>query len=293
MRAILVFLFLLDILPNSFCFRTRRICGLNLRSLHLFGGSESEGEIKDVGVVLLAGGKGTRMKAAMPKQFLPLLGKPVFLRSLDIFQEMSQVSHIAVVLDKIYRDDYEDVFSQDSRLCWADPGVERQGSVQNGIAAIPDTCSMVAVHDAERPLVTHKEVLDVLRDAQTFGAAVLGVPMKATCKESEDGQFVLRTVDRSRLWEVHTPQVSTKKLFLEGFEKVENEGLEVTDDVSVIEALGKPVKITVGEYTNIKLTTPDDILTAEQIIKDRADAADQKPFPGLDLDDPSRSYPCR
>lgn len=78
-------------------------------------------------------------------------------------------------------------------------------------------------------------------------------------KETEDGTFVLRTVPRSRLWEVHTPQVARKALLMEGFAKVRAEALEVTDDVSVVEALGLPVKLTLGEYTNLKLTTPDDL----------------------------------
>ena len=93
--------------------------------------------------------------------------------------------------------------------------------------------------------------------------------MKATVKESEDGEFVLRTVNRARLWEIHTPQVIKPALLKEGFKQVEEKGLEVTDDVSIIEQLGLPVKITVGEYTNIKITTPDDMAVAEQILSSR------------------------
>ena len=93
--------------------------------------------------------------------------------------------------------------------------------------------------------------------------------MKATVKESKDGEFVFRTVPRSTLWEIHTPQVGSKSLFFRGFKKVQEESMEVTDDVSVVEALGEPVKITLGQYTNIKLTTPEDMTTAEQILRER------------------------
>ena len=211
----------------------------------------------NVAVVLLAGGKGKRMKSAVPKQFLPLLGKPVFLRSLDIFRGMDViVSTIVIVLDESYREEYNHILKADARIRWADPGAERQDSVFNGLQHVPDSCSVVAIHDAARPLVTVEEVKAVLCDGIQYGAAVLGVPMKATVKESEDGIFVLRTVPRSRLWEIHTPQVATKTLFLQGFQKVKEENLEVTDDVSVVEALGKPVKLTLGQYSNIKLTTP-------------------------------------
>jgi len=147
--------------------------------------------------------------------------------------------------------------------------VERQDSVFNGLCALPDDCSLVAVHDAARPLVTEDEVLCVLRDGFEHGAAVLGVPMKATVKESENGRFVLRTVPRSRLWEIHSPQVARKDLFLAGFALVKEQGLEVTDDVSVVEALGEPVRLTPGEYTNIKLTMPEDMRVAEQLLMER------------------------
>jgi len=121
------------------------------------------------------------------------------------------------VLDESYRDEYDHLLKEDSRITWADPGQERQDSVFNGLNKIPDDCSLVAVHDSARPLVTPLEVMNVLKDAKQYGASVLGVPMKATVKESDDGKFVLRTITRSRLWEIHTPQVSTKALFLKGF----------------------------------------------------------------------------
>lgn len=257
-----------------------RFSSLRLRSSSL--SSAGPGAIppvpKDVGVIILAGGKGKRMKAAMPKQFLPLLGKPVFLRSLEVFQGMTGVvSSIVIVLDESYRDEFKDVVAADSRIRWADPGVERQDSVFSGLQHVPDACSVVAIHDAARPLVTVDEVTRCVQDAMVHGAAVLGVPMKATVKESEDGAFVLRTVPRARLWEVHTPQVASKALFLRGFAKVRADSLEVTDDVSVIEALGLPVRLTLGEYTNIKLTTPDDLQVAEQILRERGVRDESQP----------------
>lgn len=210
------------------------------------------------------------MKSNVPKQFLPLLGKPIFLRTLDVFLAMkTAIKSIVIVLDESYRSDYADVVKSDSRIIWADPGVERQDSVYNGLLQVPSNCDMIAVHDVARPLVTEEEVLNVLKDGYTYGAAVLGVLMKATVKESEDGQFVLRTVPRSRLWEVHTPQVIKKSLLLQGFQKVKENNLEVTDDVSIIEALGLPVKLTLGQYTNIKITTPEDIQVAEGILSAR------------------------
>merc|ERR1712157_95571 len=101
-----------------------------------------------------------------------------------------------------------------------------------------------------------QEIINVIKDAREYGAAVLGVPCKATIKESIDGGvFVNRTIPRSTLWEVHTPQVINIQLLQRGFKKVKEDDLEVTDDVSIIEALGDEqcrVKLTKGEYTNIK-----------------------------------------
>lgn len=260
-----VLVFLLSVI-NCSSFRLREVYSPSSR---LKNAQTEDVNVSNVGVILLAGGKGKRMKSTVPKQFLPLLGKPVFLRSLDIFQSMSVVKNIVIVLDESYREEFSDILRNDNRISWADPGTERQDSVFNGLNVIPDDCSVIAIHDAARPLVSNEEVMQVLRDGIVHGAAVLGVPMKATVKESADGVFVLRTIERSKLWEIHTPQVATKELFLKGFEKVKNENLEVTDDVSVIEALGLPVKLTLGEYTNIKLTTPDDLSVAEQILRER------------------------
>lgn len=252
----------------SFILRNNKMNSYNNNVIRM--SSINNNDINNVGVILLAGGKGKRMKSNVPKQFLPLLGRPVFLRSLDIFQNMKDVvSNIVIVLDESYRDEYKDIVNNDKRIIWADPGVERQDSVFNGLSKIDNKCSLVAIHDAARPLVTVDEIMLVLNDAKKHGAAVLGVPMKATVKESLDGEFVSRTVPRSSLWEVHTPQVSTKSLFLKGFDNVKTKNLEVTDDVSVIEALGLPVKLTLGQYTNIKLTTPDDLQVATQILKER------------------------
>lgn len=239
--------------------------------------------MEDVGFILLAGGTGSRMKANMPKQFLTLRGITVLEHSLNLlldklpsFLKQSNNSgpgKVILVIDPKYQPDYQQVVEKyKGQLVLANPGVERQGSVENGLDALMtsnDKCIYVAVHDSARPLVTIQEILDVVSDARQHGASVLGVPCKATIKESSDGVFVQRTVQRSRLWEVHTPQVIKVETLKRGFEKVAKENLEVTDDVSIVEALGEPVKLTKGEYTNIKITTPEDMEVAEAILSER------------------------
>jgi len=250
--------------------------------------AENVPSMNDVGFVLLAGGKGSRMKANMPKQFLELRGKPVLHHSLDLFleqlptyleeRERRPPPHVVLVLDPSYQEEYQDwVKRYEGRLYFANPGVERQGSVENGLAKLMEvsqgSCTYVAIHDSARPLVTKKEICDVVVDAKEYGAAVLGVPCKATIKETEDGSMVLRTIPRQRLWEVHTPQVIKVDTLQRGFEKVRRYSLEVTDDVSIVEELGEPVKLTLGEYTNLKITTPEDMDVAEAILEDRSQKA--------------------
>ncbi|KAK1310315.1 hypothetical protein QJS10_CPA08g00965 [Acorus calamus] len=169
-------------------------------------------------------------------------------------------------------------------LKFALPGKERQDSVFNGYQEIDGSSELVCIHDSARPLVTSRDVekallhdnpnhccghnnqLKVLKDGSLNGAAVLGVPVKATIKEANSNCFVIRTLDRKTLWEMQTPQVIKPKLLRNGFELVNREGLEVTDDVSIVEHLKHPVYITEGSYTNIKVTTPDDLLLAERIL---------------------------
>lgn len=211
------------------------------------------------------------MKADRPKQFLQLAGKTVIDHSLELFGQMPEVKELILVLDEQYRGDFEHYQTDlPCDFAFADPGKERQDSVYNGLQKVSKNANLACVHDSARPLVTVDNIRDVLRDAAEHGAAVLGVPSKATIKESADGKFVLRTIPRQRLWEIQTPQVVKPQLLLKGFHKVRNENLAVTDDVSIVEQLGEPVKITPGEYTNIKLTTPEDMNIAESILQERA-----------------------
>lgn len=247
------------------------------------GHAEKSSSGGDTTAILLAGGVGSRMKADRPKQFLELEGKSVLEHSLALFMCMDEVFSVIIVVEEPFRKRISSTIESLSKsvsrggrceVLFANPGKERQDSVRNGLSLVDlSRTTLVCVHDAARPLVTKENVRAVLQDAREHGAAVLGVPSKATIKESADGSFVLRTIDRSRLWEIQTPQVIRPELLLRGFEKVHRENLTVTDDVSIVEQLGEPVKITMGEYTNIKITTPEDMDIAKSILRQRSDVA--------------------
>ncbi|WZY78633.1 2-C-methyl-D-erythritol 4-phosphate cytidylyltransferase, chloroplastic-like [Brassica napus] len=243
-----------------------------LQSVRCSSSSESDNsnavvKEKSVSVILLAGGQGKRMKMTIPKQYIPLLGQPIALYSFFTFSHMPEVKEIVVVCDPFFRDifeEYED--SIDVDLKFALPGKERQDSVHSGLQEIDVNAELVCIHDSARPLVDTEDVEKVLKDGWAVGAAVLGVPAKATIKEVNSDSLVVKTLDRKTLWEMQTPQVIKPELLKRGFELVKREGLEVTDDVSIVEYLKHPVYVTQGSYTNIKVTTPDDLLLAERIL---------------------------
>jgi 2-C-methyl-D-erythritol 4-phosphate cytidylyltransferase len=222
--------------------------------------------------VLLAGGSGSRMKADRPKQFLNLLGRPVLQWDLELLLGIEGLDRIVLVIAEEYRSlDFLQPALKDSRLVFANPGEERQNSVENGLSQVGDDCTLVAIHDAARPLVTIDAIDRCFADAAVHDAAVLAVPCKPTIKESNDGEFVLKTLDRSKLWDVQTPQILRPQKLRDGFKNANEKSLAVTDDVSVVELMGNPVKLTVGEYTNLKLTTPEDMIIAETILRDRGE----------------------
>jgi len=226
-------------------------------------------------VILLSAGMGKRMGVNFPKQYMKLSGREIALRSLDVFLDCDDVAEIVIVC----ADDYRTIFEEHLAGCsnvrpvikYASGGKERQDSVCSGLVCI--TSEFVAVHDSARPLVTKAEVERVISDARAVGAAVLAVPTKATIKQAvvggERDGMVATTPNRKTLWEAHTPQVVRTSLLRRGFSFAMERGLDVTDDVSVVELLGEPVRITEGQYTNIKVTTPEDIEIAESILSHR------------------------
>lgn len=234
-------------------------------------GRSTEIEENSVSIILLAGGVGKRMGASIPKQYLEIRGKPIATYSMETFSTMHCVGEIVIVCEPEWRAVFEscnDTLERKVPLKYASPGAERQDSVLSGLQKVRDSANLVAIHDSARPLIKASDMLACVADAQRVGAAVLGVPVKPTIKEAGADGMVVKTLNRSVLWEVQTPQVIEPRMLKEGFQLVQRENLEVTDDVSIIEAMGKPVIITKGCYTNIKVTTPGDMAVAEGFLDD-------------------------
>lgn len=214
--------------------------------------------------ILVAGGKGLRMGSDIPKQFLPLRGRPVLMHTIDVFRRTYPDIHIILVLPREQQDYWRQFCGQhayDVEVCVADGGETRFHSVHNGLSLIPDNArGVVGVHDGVRPFVSPETIRRCYEAAEECGAVVPVVPVVETVRQVlADGSSM--TVDRNAYRLVQTPQTFDiqllKKAYGQPFDPF------FTDDASVVEAMGHPIKLVEGNNENIKLTNPADLKLAE------------------------------
>ncbi|MFZ5634558.1 MAG: 2-C-methyl-D-erythritol 4-phosphate cytidylyltransferase [Bacillota bacterium] len=218
--------------------------------------------------VVAAAGQSTRM-GGVDKQLLLLAGIPVLVHSLRALEQATQVEGIVLVAppDKLQQFREITVKWNLKKITAVVPGgVNRQQSVLFGLLAVPFECEVVLVHDGARPLVTVKEIEDLIPAAVEFGAATLAVPVKDTVKEAGPDGFVARTPDRKNLWLTLTPQGFSYNVLMPAHRLAGDRGAVYTDDASLVEASGHPVKIVRGSYSNIKITTAEDLYVAEALL---------------------------
>lgn len=217
--------------------------------------------------ILVAGGKGLRMGSDIPKQFLPLRGRPVLMHTIDVFRRTYPDIHIILVLPREQQDYWRQLCGQhdyDVELCVADGGEARFLSVRNGLSQIPDGArGVVGVHDGVRPFVSPETIRRCFVAAEEFGAVVPVVPVVETVRQVLAGGSSM-TVDRNAYRLVQTPQTFDiqllKKAYGQPFDPF------FTDDASVVEAMGHPIKLVEGNNENIKLTNPADLKLAEGMV---------------------------
>lgn len=215
------------------------------------------------GAVLLAAGNSTRMGGSRSKVLEELGGRPALCRSLEVLDRCPLIGEICLVCREQDRGDMLPLTSGLNTPVRVVPGgAQRQDSVEQGVEALTGPWEYVAIHDGARPLVTEEVLAAVCRDAMAHGAATAAVPSKDTCKLADGAGFVAATPARDRLWAVQTPQAFSLALYREALGKARAAGQSYTDDCQLIEAAGGSVKLTMGDYRNIKLTTPEDLLAA-------------------------------
>lgn len=220
--------------------------------------------------IIPSAGMGRRM-GSMKKNYLSLLDKPVLAHTLAAFEASVEVDSVLIVAhpsDEDYcRTEIIARYGFKKVLRIIPGGAERQDSVWNGLKESAGF-DMIAVHDGARPLVTTDIIDRTIRAAKEHGAAIAAVAVKDTIKESLDG-FISRTIPREALVSVQTPQAFRRAALMEAFEKARADGFLGTDESSLAERAGQRVKVVEGSYENIKITTREDMLFAECILKNR------------------------
>ncbi|WP_458406884.1 2-C-methyl-D-erythritol 4-phosphate cytidylyltransferase [Anaerotignum sp.] len=222
--------------------------------------------------VIVAAGKGKRMGTDISKQFLPLGGKEILAHTVEKFEQANNIRDIILVTGK---DSLQDVQDMVQEYDWKKivsivaGGKERQDSVWNGLRAVSGDTEIVLIHDGVRPFVT-EDILNLsIETAVEMGGCVAGVPAKDTIKVCNSENISIDTPDRSTLWQIQTPQTFRKDLIVKAYEQAKADGFIGTDDASLAEHSDCPVKVIMGSYRNIKITTKEDLLIGEAFLKER------------------------
>ncbi|MDI3537707.1 MAG: 2-C-methyl-D-erythritol 4-phosphate cytidylyltransferase [Eubacteriaceae bacterium] len=223
-----------------------------------------------IAAVIPAAGQGTRMNAPINKQYLTLNGKPILAHTLEVFEKSELIHEIILVVNenefKICR---HQVLKPNhfSKVKLVKGGQTRQESVYQGLKAVSAQADLIMIHDGARPLLQEAVIFQSILKTMEYGATTVGVPAKNTIKMIDENGMVISTPRRESLVEIQTPQTFKADLIRKAHDKALKDGFVGTDDASLVEALPHPVKIVTGHYTNLKITTPEDLIIAESILK--------------------------
>ena len=228
-----------------------------------------------VSAVIVAAGKGTRMGPNVDKLFLELNGRPVVAHTWRRFDLAPVIDELVLVVQDGMQAAFEELarehrFKKPFRL--VSGGETRQDSVWNGIQAVSGRAKLVAIQDAARPCTRAEVVAKTVAAARETGAAVAAQAITDTIKESADGKFVERTLDRSRLWAVQTPQVFKVEVIRRALALVRERSLSVTDDTAACEYIGQPVELVLSSFPNPKVTRREDLPYIEWLLAAAGDA---------------------
>ena len=237
------------------------------------------------GAVIVAAGKSTRMGGGTSKVLENLGGKPVLLYSFMTLAQSPWVGELCVVCREEDLDQVRALLVGKTRkpVAVVPGGQERQDSVLQGVEALSPELPYLLIHDGARPFVTPEMVEAVCKDAVAYGAATAAVPSKDTCKLSDGQGFVESTPPRKRLMAIQTPQAFEREMYLYALRKAQSAWVSYTDDCQLIEAAGGRVRLTLGDYKNIKLTTPEDRVTARAYLGEQKEEKTMRIGSGYDV----------
>ena len=220
-----------------------------------------------VGAIIPAAGRGKRIGALVPKQFLEIQGKPLLHHTLTVFASCKLIDYVVLVMPRADVDEIgEDWLNKYAIVREVVVGGEqRQDSVYNGFNSLEEGTDIVVVHDGVRPFTTPQMIIATVEAAQQHGAAITAIPVSDTVKQAADG-FVKQTVPRDGLWRVQTPQAFQRGLLQQAFKKAKKDSYYGTDEGSLVEYLGERVKIVPGSELNIKITRKEDLVLGESLL---------------------------
>ena len=219
------------------------------------------------GVVIAAGGSGTRFGTDIPKQFNEIRGIPIIAHTISVFQNCDLISEIVVVTHKdyiVYCNDVAKNFGFTKIRSIISGGATRQQSVLKGLKELHT--QYVLIHDAARPVITVDDITNCCNVVETFGACALGSRITDTVKVSSDGEFIDSTIDRSKLWAIQTPQCFERENIIKHHKNAAFENLTVTDDCMLAEHYGCRIKLVESKGNNIKITNYSDLAVAEALL---------------------------
>ncbi|MDJ0624183.1 MAG: 2-C-methyl-D-erythritol 4-phosphate cytidylyltransferase [Desulfocapsaceae bacterium] len=223
---------------------------------------------RQAAAIIPAAGSGTRMNASLPKQYLELGGKPILVHSVAAFHQHPEIARVIVVVPADRINSTQELLHNhqlDDKTTVIAGGLRRQDSVKAGLDELEEQTTTVLVHDGARPLVSQELISECLAQTELHGAAIAAVPVKDTLKKGGENALITATVDRQGLWQAQTPQAAKLKMLREAYSKAGE--LDFTDEASLLEHAGYPVKLVAGAEINIKITRPEDLALAQNLLR--------------------------
>lgn len=220
--------------------------------------------------VVPAAGLGSRLGPGAGKTFVPLLSKPLLVWALEALQAAGEISEIIPVLKESDMEQASEIvekYGLGKIKLIAPGGPERQDSVLSGLKLIRDESSTVLIHDGARPLLEHSLIRQTIEAMEGYDGAVAALPAKETIKETDEKGVIKKTLKRQALWAAQTPQVFPYRTIMEACQEAVQKGFYCTDDAALVERRGGRVRVVMGSYRNIKITTPEDLDVAEMFLK--------------------------
>jgi len=220
-----------------------------------------------------AAGSGSRMGSAVKKPYLLLANRPLLYHTLAAFDSAPSIDRIIIAVapgeEAGCETEVVRKFPFKKKIAIIAGGERRQESVGRLLEQVPQDTSLVLIHDGARPLITVDLIERAIAETRTWQATVVAVPVKDTIQATDEAGFVQETLSRNLLWSIQTPQTFALQLIREAHQKALKDGFIGTDEGSLVTRLGRPVKIIMGAYDNIKVTTPEDLIVAEALLKKR------------------------